>query len=140
MDVIYTLIDKPTRTLVPAHCKGVNERLGPEFEVWAKTWKFEKTEGWGIVKFKKWSKNIAENMLEKKLLLRKCHVRFIHHFALAAEGYIWDKGIILLFRFHSGSWEVDFTSDIRKIFFFWEIILGRRKNWRTNNKYAVPFL
>ena len=30
-DVFYTLMDKPTRTLVSAHRKGVNERLGPEF-------------------------------------------------------------------------------------------------------------
>ena len=31
----------------------------------------------------------------KKLLLRKCHVRFILHVALAAEGYIRGKVIIL---------------------------------------------
>ena len=27
MDVFYTLIDKPTRTLVPARCKNVNPIL-----------------------------------------------------------------------------------------------------------------
>ena len=33
MDAFYTLMDKPTRTLVLACCNGVNvnERLGPEF-------------------------------------------------------------------------------------------------------------
>ena len=30
-DVLYTLMDKPTRTVVLARCKGVNERLCPEF-------------------------------------------------------------------------------------------------------------
>ena len=30
-DVFYTLMDKSNRTLVSARCKGVNERLGPEF-------------------------------------------------------------------------------------------------------------
>ena len=41
MDVFYTLKDKPARTLAPACCYGVNERLGPEFQIWAETWKFE---------------------------------------------------------------------------------------------------
>ena len=35
-------------------------------------------------------------MLQKKMLLKKYHVRFILHLALAAEGYIWEKAIILL--------------------------------------------
>ena len=30
-DTFYTHMDKPTRTLVSARCKGVNERRGPEF-------------------------------------------------------------------------------------------------------------
>ena len=30
-DVFYTLMDRPTRTLVSARCEGVNERLRPEF-------------------------------------------------------------------------------------------------------------
>ena len=41
-----------------------------------------------------WSRNIVENMLQKKI--RKCRVRLILHFALAAEGYEWEKGIIPL--------------------------------------------
>ena len=31
MNVFHTLMDKPTRTLLSARCKGVNERLGPEY-------------------------------------------------------------------------------------------------------------
>ena len=31
MDAFHTLMDKPTRTFVSAHCKGGNERLTPEF-------------------------------------------------------------------------------------------------------------
>ena len=30
--LFYTLMDKPTRTLVPARCKGVNERRGLSFK------------------------------------------------------------------------------------------------------------
>ena len=30
MDVFYTLMGKPIRTLVSVRCKGANERLGPE--------------------------------------------------------------------------------------------------------------
>ena len=51
-------------------------------------------------------------MLPKKLLLKKFHVRFILHFALAAEGYKWEKAIILLYdfvRFHSSLWEITLT-------------------------------
>ena len=33
VDVFYALIDQPTRILVPGHCEGINERLGPKFEV-----------------------------------------------------------------------------------------------------------
>ena len=32
----------------------------------------------------------------KTLILKKCHARFILHFVLAAEGYIWEKAEILL--------------------------------------------
>ena len=31
MDAFYALMDKPTKTLVSARWKGVNECLGPEF-------------------------------------------------------------------------------------------------------------
>ena len=33
MDVFYTFMDKPTKTLVRARCKGVNERFGPTFQI-----------------------------------------------------------------------------------------------------------
>ena len=51
----------------------------------------KKSKSLDILKFKKCRKHVT-----KKLLLRKRHVRFTLHFALAAEGYIWGKGIILL--------------------------------------------
>ena len=85
MNVFYTLMDKPTRTLVSARCKGVNERLGPEFLIWAKAWKLKETKSSDILKFRKWSK-ILWKPFTKKLLLRKCQVRFILHFVLAVEG------------------------------------------------------
>ena len=81
MDVFYALMDKPTRALVPTHCKGVNDRLGPEFQLRSPKAKI-------FLNSKSDKKNIAENMLDKNILLRKCHVRFILHFALAAEDYI----------------------------------------------------
>ena len=30
-------------------------------------------------------------------------------FALAAEGYMWEKAINYFVRYHSGLWEVNFT-------------------------------
>ena len=69
-------------------------RLGFKFE--AKPEKSKKSKSWGILEFKMSLKNILENMLQKKLLLQKCHVRFILYFVLASEGYIWEKAIILL--------------------------------------------
>ena len=68
-------------------------RLG--FKSEAKPEKSKKSKSWCILKFKMWSRNILENMLQKKFLLQKCHVRFILHFVLASEGYIWEKAIIL---------------------------------------------
>ena len=68
-------------------------RLG--FRSKARPEKSEKSKSWCVLKFKMWSRNILENMLQKKLLLQKCHVRFILHFVLAFESYIWEKAIIL---------------------------------------------
>ena len=72
----------------------VNKRLGPELRIWDQTWKLEKVQKLGYSQ--KAIKKYSEKRVTKKLLLRKCHVRFILHFALAAEAYIWEKGIILL--------------------------------------------
>ena len=69
-------------------------RLGFKYE--AKPEKSKKSKSWDIIKFKMWSRNLLGNMLQKKLLLQKCHVRFILHFVLASEGYIWEKAIMLL--------------------------------------------
>ena len=66
-----------------------------KLQICGKTWKI-KSKSWGILKFKMRSRNILENMLQEKLLLQKCHVRFILHFVLASERYIWEKAIILL--------------------------------------------
>ena len=35
--IFHTLKYKPARRLVSARCKGVNERLDPEFRIWVKT-------------------------------------------------------------------------------------------------------
>ena len=50
----------------------------------------------GVFLNPKVNKNYAGKHVTKKLLLKKCHVRFIFHFHLAAEDYIWGKAIILL--------------------------------------------
>ena len=58
-------MNKPTRTLVSVRCKGVNERLGLEFLIWAKAWKLKETKSSDILKFRKWSKNIVETIYKK---------------------------------------------------------------------------
>ena len=68
-------------------------RLGFKFE--AKPEKSKKSKSWGILNSKR-DQEIFWKTCDKKLLLKKCHVRFILHFALAFEGYIWEKAIILL--------------------------------------------
>ena len=65
IDVFYTLMGKTTRRLVSPRRKGVNGHTGPEFWIWAKTWKSQETKSLDILKFKKWSKNIVENVLQK---------------------------------------------------------------------------
>ena len=64
------------------------------FKLEVKPKKLKKFKSWGILKFKMRSRNIPENMLQK-LILKMCHVRVILHFALASEGYIWEKATIL---------------------------------------------
>ena len=68
-------------------------RLRLKFE--AKPEKSKKSKSWGILNSKR-DQEIFWKTCDKKLLLKKCHVRFILHFALAFEGYIWEKAIILL--------------------------------------------
>ena len=51
------------------------------FKSEAKPENSKKSESWSILKFKKWSRNIVDDML----IVKKCHVRFILHFALAAK-------------------------------------------------------
>ena len=113
-------------------------RLGFKFE--AKPEKSKKSKSWGILKFKMWSRNILENMLQKKLLLQKCHVRVILHFVIASEGYLLEKAIIELLEwfacFHSSLWKVILTW-YQKHLFFGDIILVWKKNWRTNREYEV---
>ena len=46
-------MDKPTGTLVSAHCKGVNERLGPEFKLEPRPENLRKPKSLDILKFKK---------------------------------------------------------------------------------------
>ena len=50
-DVFYTLMDKATRILVSARCKGVNESIGPEFE--PKPENSKKPKSLDTLKFKK---------------------------------------------------------------------------------------
>ena len=70
----------------------------------------------------------------KKLLLRKCYIRFIVHFTLAAEGYMWGKviflalGMIFFFYFHFGFVASNFYLIPEKSgFFFGKIILFQEK-------------
>ena len=44
----------------------------------------------------KWRLKLGNLLFTKQLLLIRCYVRFILHFAIAAEGYIWGNRIILL--------------------------------------------
>lgn len=60
------LVEKPTAVLVPAHCKGVNKHLGPEFQLWIKTRKFDKFHKVGYSKIKKINKNHCEKHVTKK--------------------------------------------------------------------------
>ena len=92
--------------------------------------KSKKSESSGILKFKMWSRNILENMLQKKMLLQKCHVRVILHFVSGSEGYLWEKAIIQILEwfagFHSSLWEVILTW-YQKHLFFGDIILVWKK-------------
>ena len=70
--------------------------LAQSFKLEAKPENSRSSESWGILKFKKWSRNTLGNMLQKHVILKKCNVGLFLHFALAGEGYIWEKAIILL--------------------------------------------
>ena len=69
---------------------------------WRLEFKFEvkleksKSKSCGILKIENVIKKYFGKHVTKKLLLKKCHVRFILHLALASDGYIWEKAIILL--------------------------------------------
>ena len=52
-DVFYTLMDKPSRTLVSARCKGANECLALSFELGPKLENWKKPKGLDIIQFKK---------------------------------------------------------------------------------------
>ena len=41
-------------------------------------------------------KKYSGKHVTKKILLKKCHVRFILYFALVSEGHMWEKAISLL--------------------------------------------
>ena len=59
------IVEKPTAALVPAHCKGVNKHLGPEFQLWIKTRKFDKFHKVGYSKIQKVIKITVKNMSQK---------------------------------------------------------------------------
>ena len=59
------LMDKPTRTLVSARCKGVNEGLGLCFKFEPKSKNSKKPKSLDTLKFKKWSKILCKRCYEK---------------------------------------------------------------------------
>ena len=53
-------------------------------------WKLEEVQKVRYSLIQKVIKKYNGKHVKKELLLRKCHVRFILHFTLAAEGYIYE--------------------------------------------------